>query len=53
MSKWDKLISRIMSMPGDVRYSELKTILESYGYTMSRPRGGAVIVFFEKMAAFQ
>ena len=35
MSKWDKLISRIMLMPGDVRFSELKTILESYGYTMS------------------
>lgn len=25
MSKWDKLINRILLMPDDVRFSELKT----------------------------
>ncbi|MBQ3375029.1 MAG: type II toxin-antitoxin system HicA family toxin [Erysipelotrichaceae bacterium] len=52
MSKWDKLISCIMLMPGDVRFSELKTILESYGYTMSRPRGGSSHCVFRKDGCF-
>lgn len=32
MSKWDKLISRLLSMPKDMRFEELRKILEGYGY---------------------
>lgn len=31
MSKWEKLIKRISSLPKDVRFDELQKILESYG----------------------
>ena len=48
MSKWDKLINRILLMPDDVRFSELKKILESYGYSMNRPRGGRSHCVFRK-----
>ena len=34
MSTWDKLISRIFSLSKDLRFSELRKILESYGYTI-------------------
>lgn len=34
MSKWEKLIKRISSLPKDVRFDELQKILESYGYEM-------------------
>ena len=48
MSKWDKLINRILLMPDDVRFSELKKILESYGYNRNRPRGGSSHCVFRK-----
>ena len=34
MSKWDKLLNRILTMSNDIRFEELKKILESYGYVM-------------------
>ncbi len=48
MSKWDKLISRICSLSKDMRFAELKTVLESYGYTMQRPHGGSSHCTFRK-----
>lgn len=33
MSKWEKLLSRISSLPNGMRFSELNKILESFGYT--------------------
>ena len=44
MSKWDKLINRILSIPNDVRFEELRNILESYGYTMHN-NGGSHYIF--------
>lgn len=41
MTKWDKLLARILSMSGDMRFEELKKVLESYGYTMRAPHGGS------------
>ena len=48
MSKWDKLIARITSLSKDMRFDELKNVLESYVYTMQRPRGGSSHCTFRK-----
>lgn len=48
MSKWDKLIERILTLPNDVRFDEIKKILISYGYTMHQPRRGSSHYTFRK-----
>lgn len=40
MSKWEKLLARICTLSKDMRFDELRKVLESYGYTMNAPRGG-------------
>ena len=41
MSKWDKLLERIYSLSKDLRYDELRKVLESFGYVMNAPSGGS------------
>lgn len=48
MSKWDKLIIRIRNLSKDLRFDELRKILESYGYVMTEPRGGSSHFTFRK-----
>lgn len=48
MSKWDKLIARIVNLSKDVRFDELKKVLESYGYEMNAPRSGSSHCTFRK-----
>ena len=48
MSKWEKLIQRILTMSKDMRFDELRKVLESYGYEMSAPRGGSSHYTFRK-----
>lgn len=48
MSKWDKLIARICSLSKDLRFDELRKVLESYGYKMSSLRGGSSHYTFRK-----
>ena len=48
MSQWDKLISRICSLSKDLRFDELRRVLESYGYVMSQPRSGSSHYTFRK-----
>ncbi len=48
MSKWDKLIMRILTMSDDLRFDELRKVLESYGYQMNAPRGGSSHYTFRK-----
>ena len=48
MSKFEKLLSRIMSLDKGMRFNELKKILESFGYTMTAPRGGSSHYTFRK-----
>ena len=36
MSQWDKLLARICALSKDLRFDELRKVLESYGYEMSR-----------------
>ena len=48
MSSWDKLLQRILSLSKDLRLSELKKVLEEYGYTMGAPRSGSSHYTFRK-----
>lgn len=48
MSRWDKLIKRILSLSNDLRFDELRRMLESYGYTMNAPRSGSSHYTFRK-----
>ena len=48
MSKWDKLIARICALSKDMRFDELRKVLESYGYVMYAPRSGSSHYTFRK-----
>ena len=48
MSKWDKLLTRIQSLSKDMRFEELRKVLESCGYTMGQPHGGSSHCTFRK-----
>lgn len=41
MSKWEKLLNKITALSKDVRFIELKRILESYGYVGRKPGSGS------------
>ena len=51
MSKWDKLLMRICSLSRDLRFEELRKVLENYGYQMYAPRGGSSHYTFRKKGA--
>ena len=48
MSKWDKLLARICCLSRDLRFDELRKVLESYGYEMRQPSGGSSHCTFRK-----
>ena len=48
MSKWDKLITCICNLSKDLRFDELRKVLESYGYEMNAPRSGGSHYTFRK-----
>lgn len=48
MSQWDKLIGRILSLSKDMRFEELRKVLEKYGYTMNAPKSGSSHFTFRK-----
>ena len=48
MTKLDKLINRILTVPKDMRFDELKKVLEKYGYILEQPRGGSSHYTFRK-----
>ena len=48
MSQFDKLLKRISSLDTDLRFEELKKVLEHYGYTMTGPSGGSSHKTFRK-----
>lgn len=41
MSQWDKLLDKVKNLSQDLRFEELKKVLEYYGYVMSAPKGGS------------
>ncbi len=48
MSKWEKLLKRILTLSKDMRFDELRKVLESYGYRMEAPRSGSSHYTFRK-----
>ncbi len=48
MSSWDKLLERIQTLSNDLRFDELRKVLEAYGYTMNQPRRGSSHFTFRK-----
>lgn len=48
MSQWDKLLSRILSISNDLRFDELRKVLEYYGYKMGNPNKGSSHYTFRK-----
>ena len=48
MSKWDKLLMRISNLSKDIRFDELRKVMESYGYKMNTPRRGSSHYTFRK-----
>lgn len=48
MSRWLKLLERVCSLSNDIRFKELKKILESYGYVMKGTSGGSSHFTFRK-----
>lgn len=48
MSKFDKLLKRITSLSKDIRFDELRKVLENYGYTMCSPKSGSSHYTFRK-----
>ena len=48
MSKWDKLLVKICTLSKDLRFDELRKVLESYGYEMKSPRSGSSHYTFRK-----
>ncbi len=48
MSKWDKLLKRIYALSKDMRFDELRKVLESYGYVMNAPKSGSSHYTFRK-----
>ena len=51
MSKWDKLLTRICSLSKDLRFDELRKVLESYGYEIKLREVGAAIIHSVKRDA--
>lgn len=48
MSRWEKLLQRILTLSKDLRFDELRKVLESYGYRMEQPRSGSSHFTFRK-----
>lgn len=48
MSRWSKLLKKICSLSPDMRFDELRRVLESYGYEMHSPRKGSSHFTFRK-----
>ncbi len=48
MPKWDKLLTKICSLSKDLRFEELRRVLESCGYEMNAPKGCSSHFTFRK-----
>ena len=46
--EWNKILKRICTLSKDLRFDELRKVLESYGYVMNAPRGGSSHYTFRK-----
>ena len=48
MSQFDKLLNRIRSLGNNLRFEEIKKVLEYYGYEMNGPASGSSHKTFRK-----
>ena len=48
MSKRDKLLRRIMQLDANMRFVEIRKVLETFGYVITFPRGGSSHATFRK-----
>lgn len=48
MTRFDKLINKVLKLSNDLRFSEIKKVLESFGYKMCSPGGGSSHYIFRK-----
>lgn len=48
MSKWEKLIKRIRQLDCNMRFDEIRMVMESYGYIGTFPNGGSSHCTFRK-----
>lgn len=51
MAKFEKLLKDLLNMSADIRFDELKKILEFFGYKMRKKKSGTSHVVFEKEKA--
>ena len=47
MSKWNKILKRICTLSKDLRFDELRKVLESYGYVLNAQEVEVVITLSE------
>lgn len=52
MSKWNKLIERILILDKSLRDDELSKAMRKIGYTSKQPRGGSSHVTFRKKGRY-
>lgn len=48
MSKWEKLLDRVQTLSSDLRFEELRKVLEGCGYEMAQPSSGSSHYVFRK-----
>ena len=48
MSQFDKLLQQIKNLDRNMRFDELRKVLEHYGYSMSGPASGSSHKIFRK-----
>ena len=48
MAQWEKLLSKIKSLNKELRFEELKKVLEKYVYKMTSPASGSSHYTFRK-----
>jgi predicted RNA binding protein YcfA (HicA-like mRNA interferase family) len=48
MSKFQKLLQKIINLSKDLRFDEIQKVLESYGYTITSPKSGSSHYTFRK-----
>ena len=48
MSQFDKLLQRVSALDNNMRFNELKKVLEKYGYEMKGPSSGSSHMTFRK-----
>ena len=52
MSQFDKLLNRIKTLDKNMRFDELRKVLEHYGYTMGAPSSGSSHRTFRKKGCY-